>query len=72
MVTQNRKTVATPPVRCGNGLWEGYFGGCNPRTGGGAYGIRTRGLRLERAMSWATRRMRHEEIWLGILDSNQG
>ena len=26
---------------------------------GGAYGIRTRGLRLERAVSLATRRMRH-------------
>ncbi len=28
-------------------------------TGGGAYGIRTRDLRLERAVSWAARRMRH-------------
>ena len=26
---------------------------------GSAYGIRTRDLRLERAVSWATRRMRH-------------
>ena len=41
---------------------------------GGAYGIRTRGLRLERAMSLAARRMRHGTTctWLGILDSNQG
>ena len=29
---------------------------------GGAYGIRTRDLRLERAVSWATRRMRR--VWL--------
>ena len=40
---------------------------------GGAYGIRTRGLRLERAVSLATRRMRRwNPFWLGILDSNQG
>ncbi len=38
---------------------------------GSAYGIRTRDLRLERAVSLATRRMRHEH-WLGILGSNQG
>jgi len=29
---------------------------------GGAYGIRTRGLRLERAVSLATRRMRHRKL----------
>ena len=40
------------------------------RLGGSACGIRTRGLRLERAASWAARPMRHD--WLGILDSNQG
>ena len=38
---------------------------------GSAYGIRTRDLRLERAVSLAARRMRHN-FWLGILDSNQG
>ena len=31
----------------------------NGMLSGGAYGIRTRGLRLERAMSLAARRMRH-------------
>ncbi len=46
--------------------------------GGSAYGIRTRDLRLERAVSLATRRMRHAwqigayRAWLGIEDSNLG
>ena len=45
---------------------------------GSAYGIRTRDLRLERAVSLAARRMRHTWpidgywIWLGIEDSNLG
>ena len=43
--------------------------------GGSAYGIRTRDLRLERAVSLATRRTRRvSELWpwLGIEDSNLG
>ena len=39
---------------------------------GGAYGVRTRDLRLERAASLATRRMRHTKYWLGSVDSNHG
>jgi hypothetical protein len=35
------------------------FATCKRGMGGGAYGIRTRDLRLERAMSLAARRMRH-------------
>ena len=44
--------------------------------GGSAYGIRTRDLRLERAVSLAARRTRHavgrNGRWLGIEDSNLG
>ncbi len=43
---------------------------------GSAYGIRTRDLRLERAVSLAARRTRHafgrNGRWLGIEDSNLG
>ena len=36
---------------------------CGKAMIGGAYGIRTRDLRLERAVSLATRRMRHTKNW---------
>ena len=73
-------TLPTPPdspIGCGDAA-EVALHGPVVRSSvhvGGAYGIRTRDLRLERAVSLAARRMRPVEqvgVWLGIEDSNLG